>query len=100
MNENEYEINTHKKRLDLAMIHNFLANKSYWAKGIPFEVMKKSIEGALCLGVYHQGKQVGSPGLSRTTQRLPTWPMFLSSNTIGAGGWENDLSKPSLITPS
>lgn len=59
MDENEYVISTDKERLDLAMIHDFLANQSYWAKGIPFEVMKKSIENALCFGVYHQDKQVG-----------------------------------------
>lgn len=59
MNENEYEISTDKKRLDLSMIHDFLANQSYWAKAIPFEVVKKSIENALCFGVYHQGRQVG-----------------------------------------
>jgi GNAT superfamily N-acetyltransferase len=41
------------------MIHNFLANESYWAKGIPLEVMKKSIENSLCFGVYHKGRQVG-----------------------------------------
>ncbi len=59
MDENEYEISTDRKRLDLAMIHDFLSNRSYWAAGIPFPVMKKSIENALCFGVYHQGKQVG-----------------------------------------
>ncbi len=58
-NEHEYEISTDKKRLDLALIHDFLAHQSYWAKGIPFEVMKKSIENALCFGVYYQGRQVG-----------------------------------------
>jgi N-acetylglutamate synthase-like GNAT family acetyltransferase len=59
MDENEYEISTDKERLDLALIHDFLANQSYWAKGIPFEVMKKSIENSLCFGVYRQEKQVG-----------------------------------------
>ena len=59
MNEDEYEISTDKKRLDPAMIHDFLANESYWAKGIPLEVMKKSIENSLCFGVYHKGRQVG-----------------------------------------
>ncbi len=58
-NEHEYRISTDKKRLDLAMIHDFLANDSYWAKGIPVEVMKRSIENSLCFGVYHQGRQVG-----------------------------------------
>lgn len=59
MNEAESEINTNKERLDIAMIHDFLANKSYWAEGIPLEVLKKSIECSLCFGVYHQGRQVG-----------------------------------------
>jgi GNAT superfamily N-acetyltransferase len=59
MNENEYEISTDKNRIDVAMIHDFLANESYWARGIPLEVMKKSIENSLCFGVYHQGRQAG-----------------------------------------
>lgn len=59
MKEDEYAISTDKKRLDLAMIHDFLANQSYWSKDIPFEVMKKSIENSLCFGVYHQDRQVG-----------------------------------------
>ena len=32
------------------LIHDFLANQSYWAKDIPFNVLKKSIENALCFG--------------------------------------------------
>jgi GNAT superfamily N-acetyltransferase len=59
MDENKFEISTDSKRLDLTMIHDFLANRSYWAKDIPFEVMKRSIDNALCFGVYHQGGQVG-----------------------------------------
>lgn len=59
MNEDEYEISADKNRLDLTMIHDFLANESYWAKGIPIKVMKKSIDNSLCFGVYHQGRQVG-----------------------------------------
>lgn len=59
MRENEFEISTDKQRLDIAMIHDFLANQSYWAKGIPLEVVKKAINNALCFGVYHQGRQVG-----------------------------------------
>jgi len=59
MNINEYEISTDKNRLDVAMIHEYLSNRSYWAKGIPFEVVRKSIENALCFGMYHQGRQIG-----------------------------------------
>ncbi len=59
MNEHDYEISTDRKRLDLEMIHDFLANRSYWAAGVPFSVVEKSIENSLCFGVYDQGKQVG-----------------------------------------
>ncbi|MGE5173536.1 MAG: GNAT family N-acetyltransferase [Betaproteobacteria bacterium] len=59
MSEQEYEISTDKARLDLAMIHDFLSNCSYWAAGVPLLVVKKSIENALCFGVYHRGRQVG-----------------------------------------
>jgi GNAT superfamily N-acetyltransferase len=54
----EYIISTDKHRLDLRAIHSFLM-KSYWAEGIPFETVKKSIEHSLNFGVYKAGKQVG-----------------------------------------
>jgi hypothetical protein len=59
MNDTEYDISTDKHRLDVAMIHDFLSNRSYWAKGIPLDAVKRSIEHALCFGVYHQSRQVG-----------------------------------------
>ena len=59
MNENDFEISTDKKRLDVAMIHVFLANESYWAKGIPVSVVKKAIKNSFCFGVYKEDKQVG-----------------------------------------
>ncbi len=59
MNEHDYEISTDRTRLDLEMIHDFLANRSYWAAGVPFSVVEKSIENSLCFGVYDQRKQVG-----------------------------------------
>ncbi|MHB8846343.1 MAG: GNAT family N-acetyltransferase [Nitrospirota bacterium] len=59
MNETEYDISTDKDRLDVSVIHDFLSNRSYWAKGIPLEVVKRSIEHALCFGAYHQGRQAG-----------------------------------------
>ena len=54
----EYIISTDKNLLDLSAIHSFLV-KSYWAEGIPFETVKKSIEHSLNFGVYKEGKQVG-----------------------------------------
>lgn len=59
ISRNEYEISTDRGRLDLLFTHDFLANQSYWARNIPFEVMKRSFENALCFGVYHQDRQIG-----------------------------------------
>jgi GNAT superfamily N-acetyltransferase len=54
----EYFISTDKRLLDLQAIHSFLT-ASYWAQGIPFETVKRSIEHSLNFGVYKGEKQVG-----------------------------------------
>lgn len=54
----EFLLSTNPERLDLNLIHSFLTD-CYWAKGIPREVVKRSIQNSLCFGVYAQGKQVG-----------------------------------------
>jgi GNAT superfamily N-acetyltransferase len=56
----DFLISTDPARLDLDLIHGFLANVSYWAKGIPRDVLARSIEHSLCFGVYDgSGAQVG-----------------------------------------
>lgn len=59
VNYNNFLISTDKQFLDIPLIHDFLANRSYWAANIPIETVKTSIENALTFGVYFQGKQVG-----------------------------------------
>lgn len=54
-----YIISNDRAKLDVNYIHYFLSKESYWAKNIPIELVKTSIEGSLCFGVYHQGKQIG-----------------------------------------
>lgn len=56
--KDEYTISTHKEDLNIPYIHQFLTT-SYWAEGIPVETVKRSIDGSLCFGVYHQNTQVG-----------------------------------------
>lgn len=57
-NRDEFTISTDAARLDLNIIHQFLTT-SYWAAGIPPDVVKRSIEHSLAFGVYHQDRQVG-----------------------------------------
>jgi GNAT superfamily N-acetyltransferase len=55
-----YEISTDIERLDRALIHRFLHDDSYWARGIPREVMDRAIDNSLCFGLYDDGgRQVG-----------------------------------------
>jgi len=53
-----FTISDEPARLDRALIHRFLAG-SYWAKGIPRDVVDRSIEGSLAFGVYEGDAQVG-----------------------------------------
>lgn len=55
----DYIISMDKAKLDIPLIHQFLSQESYWAKNIPLDIVKRSIENSLCFGVYHQDKQVG-----------------------------------------
>jgi GNAT superfamily N-acetyltransferase len=54
----DYEISTDPARIDAFMVHEFLTN-SYWAKGIPLETVRLSIENSIPFGVYHGRQLVG-----------------------------------------
>jgi len=54
-----YTISTDKHKLDIASIHQFLANETDWAQGIPIQTLQTSIENSLNFGVYHNDKQIG-----------------------------------------
>ncbi len=49
----DYLITTDPARLDLAVVHGFLTS-CYWAKGIPLEVVRRSIEHSLNFSVWHE----------------------------------------------
>lgn len=53
-----YLISTDKRKLDLAVVHAFLTT-SYWATGVPMEVVERSVEHSLAFGVYEDNRQVG-----------------------------------------
>lgn len=46
------EITTERARIDVASVHRFLCDESYWAKGIPREVVEVSIEHSLPFAAY------------------------------------------------
>ncbi len=56
----ELDVSTDPSRLDISMIHEFLANESSWARNISREIVERSLKHSLCFGAYaRSGKQVG-----------------------------------------
>ncbi|MBP6015315.1 MAG: GNAT family N-acetyltransferase [Candidatus Promineofilum sp.] len=53
------EISTDVNRLDVDLIHRFLSEESYWARGRARAVVQQSIDNSLCFGAYVAGQQVG-----------------------------------------
>lgn len=54
-----YTVSTDPSRLNVEAIHRYLSQDSYWAADIPLEVLKRSIEGSICFGIYEGNSQVG-----------------------------------------
>jgi hypothetical protein len=65
----EFLISTDPARLDLDVVHGFLTN-CYWAKGIPRDIVVRSIEHALCFGIYDGG--VAQVGFARVISDFAT----------------------------
>lgn len=57
-NKDDFLITDDRARLDVEFIHHFLS-RTYWAKDIPIDVVRKSIEGSLCFGIFHKKESVG-----------------------------------------
>jgi N-acetylglutamate synthase-like GNAT family acetyltransferase len=54
----DYLISTDKSKIDVKAVYDFLS-QSYWAEGIPMEVVERSIEHSLNFGMYYQRKLIG-----------------------------------------
>ena len=84
----EFTVSTDPALIELDVVHGFLT-KSYWATGIPREVVARSIENSLCFGLYAQGKQIGFARV------IPTMPPTLTpatcsySNHFAVAAWAN-----------
>jgi GNAT superfamily N-acetyltransferase len=54
----DYLISTDRSLLNIDAIHAFLTN-SYWANGVPRDVVAASIENSLSFGLHVNGRQIG-----------------------------------------
>ena len=53
------EITSDRARMDVDAIHRYLSEESYWAMGIPREIVERSIAHSLCFGAFDGATQVG-----------------------------------------
>ena len=51
-------ITTSTGDLDLPLIHRFLSENTYWAKGIPFPLVERAIANSLCFGGFLGSDQI------------------------------------------
>lgn len=60
VSEGNYFITTNNSTLDVNIIHQYLSEESYWAKGIPKSVVEKAILNSLCFGLFYKDEQTKS----------------------------------------
>ena len=73
--QGSYEIDTSRARLDVEVVRAFLAG-SYWAEGIPIEVVEAACDGSLCFGLYQMpadGNTGAQVGFARVVTDLATF---------------------------
>jgi GNAT superfamily N-acetyltransferase len=54
-----YVVSDDAARLDVDLIHRFLAEESYWAEGRPREMVERSLANSINLGLYEGDRQLG-----------------------------------------
>jgi N-acetylglutamate synthase-like GNAT family acetyltransferase len=53
-----YIISTDKSRIDISAVHRFLT-QSYWAEGIPIEMVERAINNSLCFSISREHELIG-----------------------------------------
>ena len=59
VSDGPYQVSTDISKLDVNVIHKYLSEESYWAKGIPKDLVEKAIRNSICFGLYHNAEQIG-----------------------------------------
>jgi GNAT superfamily N-acetyltransferase len=99
-----FTVSTDPARLDLDVVHGYLT-RSYWAEGVPRDVVARSIAGALCFGLYDGREPLGAQvGFARVITDRATYAYLAdvfvleSHRGQGLGVWmmECVMTHPSL----
>lgn len=100
-----YVLSTDPTRLDLAVVHRYLSEDSYWARGVPRAVVERSVRGSLPFGLYAQTPEgEAQVGFARVTTDRATFAYLADVFVLdahrgrGLGRWlmEGVLAHPDL----
>jgi GNAT superfamily N-acetyltransferase len=91
-----YLISDDRALLDVAAIHAFLS-RSYWAAGVPRDVVARSLEGSLCIGIYTDPAPREQVGLVRVISDYATFAYLCDVYVLEAHRGRG-LSKAALRT--
>ena len=58
-----YVFTSDTAKVDVALVHRWLSEDSYWAKGIPLDIVKRSIANSICFSILHDTE--GQAGFAR-----------------------------------
>lgn len=96
-----FTLSTDPGRLDMDAIHAFLST-SYWAEGIPREILERALRNSLCFGLYdREERQIG---LARVITDKATYAYLCDVYVLpehrgqGLGAWmmEGVMAHPEL----
>lgn len=102
-----YAISTDPRYLDVPLIHRFLSEESYWAEGVPLDVVQRSLGGSIAFGLYQGDPLVGTAkqiGFTRVVTDRATFAWICDVFVLeehrgkGLGEWliESVLAHPDL----
>jgi len=96
-----YQIDTDAARLDIALIHHFLAKCSHWAWDIPLDTLRRALAHSMAFGIYREGAQVGFARIvtdQATFAYLADVFVVAEERNAGLGQWliETILAHPPL----
>jgi GNAT superfamily N-acetyltransferase len=57
--QGDYIITLDRSLMHVPDIHHWLSTESYWAKGIPFDVVQRAFDHSFVAGVIMNGRQIG-----------------------------------------
>ena len=82
-----YSLSFKLSDFDLDKVHHWLSVEAYWSRGLPRDIMERSFENSIVLGLYHN--DAGQVGLARMITDKATFAylgdVFIAENHRGHG---------------